>query len=158
MLFLLAFIGSSIVLTDEGASLTTLCARGVLTRREVWLLGFPVGVLVNVLIFFLCTILGWPLSPFVIYSLHAVVIIFLVLLSHCLPSAPFQSESNGNRRVMSGGIMKVLMILFVLSIAIKFFYGLSHSFLPTLYYDSFSQWTMRSQVSFFDLSLAFYTD
>ena len=73
ILSLLLFGGVAFLLTFEGKLLLQLLTRGNLARSEVWTLGFPMGAFINVLLFFLCTLVNIPLTGDLRSGIRAVV-------------------------------------------------------------------------------------
>jgi len=163
MMSLLFFFGTAVILIVEGRMITVLITRGSLTRSEEWALGFPMGAFANALLFFVWTVLGVSLSTPFVFGGHLVILAMLEIMRRVRrASTPLVSPKltrSAQHDVFSVSVFsKLLALLFALAIAIKLFYGVSHALMPTYYYDSVSQWTMRAKISSIDQAIAFDTD
>ena len=167
MISLLLFLFSALLLIAEGWLLLAVF-RVPLTRLERIALAFPIAAFVNVLIFFVLTVFGVPLSGLVVYGIHGLIIVVLLLVGtsgkHAAAvrkppqtTAIFESLLRFKSFLKLRLWKKLIIVLLLVSIAIKLFYGISHSvILPgTFYFDSLSQWTHRAQVSYVDQGIAF---
>ncbi len=179
MMTFLLFAGTAILLTVEGRWMVRVIAGGNFARREEWLLGFPLAAFSNALVFFLCTILRIPLTASIIFGFHVVILLSFgiivssrvlgrvsldTILSFHFDKLSVRPKSLGMTRPSVSRdrtskffitLPKILIILFCIAVLIKLFFATSHALLPTFYYDSVSQWTMRSEISFHDHAIAF---
>ena len=171
-MMILFFIGAAFLLIVEGRFLALFMTQGALQKAEGWALGFPLGTAVNALLFYFFTISGAPLTALTVFGGHVVMLIVLGVFNHVIPGSP-ATASIRPRPTPAGlellppplllrraGSMtyRVLLILLAIATAISLLYGIVHTFLPTFYYDSVSQWTMRAKISFFDQHIAFDVD
>ncbi len=119
--------------------------------------GFPLGVLVNVFMIFLYTIIGIPLTQTPIVIGHIFVIGILILLIYLRPVFLMDLErfsAHAKKRQKRTETIVIIMSLVV--IAINIAYSATHALvLPTAQYDSATNWTMRSKISFLDHHIAF---
>ncbi|MSR67443.1 hypothetical protein EXS65_01265 [Candidatus Peribacteria bacterium] len=153
---LLFSIDITLLLLLEGA----LIARLILRTNRLWLLlslGLPIAAFLNVLIVFDWTLLGVPLTPLSLLLPHAIVTGILAILA-CKVSVSHQKyehlpASKGSRNE------NILAAFCLALIAVSFVYSFAHAvLLPTFQYDSATNWTMRSKISFEDQSIAFDTN
>jgi len=169
MISFFTFLGVALILTVEGRWLCAAVAGRWLTKAEMWALGFPLGALLNVIFFFICTVIGIPLLTPVVFFGH---LVLLLLLGSCVKKTMQPQEKCEVRNAKcevncfrishfafrTCSTLRILKILLIISISIKLFYGISESLVPTYYYDSVSQWTMRSKISYEDNAIAFDQD
>jgi hypothetical protein len=163
MISFFLFIVSVAILCFEGRCIVLLIAGKHCTKPEQWILGFPLGVAMNALLFFLCTVLALPLSASVIAALHAGVITLLLSYAVAHKKRAEQQHAILAFKEWNNGAMtvpcKIAIAILLLSIAIKLFYAITHAVLfPTFYFDAISQWTMRAKISYFDQAIAFDAD
>lgn len=146
MFTLISFVAVSALLITEGSLIATLILR---TREEKILrstLGYPLALLPNALLFFALHLLEIPFEFRTLLMLH---VLFLGVLSGCVglfvplysDSPSPQKEKHADRNAVLKYVCTTLLALTVLTAAL---YALT---LPTLYQDSFSQWSMRSYQS-----------
>ncbi len=162
MFSLLLFAAVSAILLIEGRTLLILIARKSLPGILPWVLGFPLGAFLNVLLFFVFTLFAIPLTLVSLFIAHAVILAILGLffLRHVKRGRALSALDEEVPDLLSpflpAYIRRILLCVLLLSLAGKVFYGVSHAAqLPTFYYDSLSQWNMRSHVSFVDQHIAF---
>lgn len=162
MLSLLFFAAVSAILLIEGRTLLMLIAGKSLPTILPWVLGFPLGAFLNVLLFFVFTVLRIPLTLPLLFIAHAVLLagLGLFLLENVRRGKTLAKDPEETRDLLKAilppAFRKILLCVLVLSLASKILYGASHALvLPTFYYDSLSQWNMRSHVSFEDRRIAF---
>ncbi len=150
----LLFIGITLILILEGA----LTARLILNVRSRWLLlslGLPIAALVNVLVVFVWTVAHVPLITLSVLLPH--VVIAAILISKNRRTA--KASINTHRDPETGDRKNVLEWLCMALIASTAIYSFGHAvLLPTFQYDSATNWTMRSEISFFDQKIAFDTN
>ena len=180
MTLLLSF-GVILLLIVEGRLLMHLLARGNLTSLEEWSLGLPLGAFVNALLFFAFTVTGIPLTPLFVVGGHALIAIALFGLPRILPAlrgaswfdastSSAQAPAHHDRyqsvtlsppkcdtsMFFPKRILIAVTFFLCLSLTVKLLYGFTHAILlPTYYYDSLSQWNMRSRISFGERKIAF---
>jgi len=158
MFSLFLFIGCAFILCAEGRTLVALLAAQNLTTREQWALGFPVGVLLNALLFFLYTILGISLTAFSVFFGHLYLIAMLGALYYqskprSLSAVRLFNFSEFSRK------QRILFWILLISVLIKLAVGISSVLIyPSYYYDSISQWNMRARISYEDQAIAFDRD
>ncbi len=147
---LLAFAAVTSLLLIEGERFLLLLCPESLTRSERWSLAFPFAALINALLFFLFLLLHIPLTLATIIPFHLLIIlIILIMARHHSKNIPTAKESPQARRHLSI-FMYVLSLVFLFLIAIKFMDAMAHAvLLPTFYYDSLMEWTMRAKTSYF---------
>lgn len=153
MFSLILYVLGTTILVLAGASIVTL----ILGKKSVALsmaLGLPMGALLNVLIVFALTIAGIPLSAFSIYLpliLTTIVAGFFAVRS-LKETSPAVQESRGR----TSPIHRVLSTACVFILGSLLIYSFAHAvMLPTFQYDSATNWTMRSKISFIDRHMAF---
>ncbi len=148
----LPFIGVTILLVFEGY----LCARILLKERLNLLplaLSLPLSAFINVLLVFLYTLTTVPLSARSLLVGHLVIIAILWFLGrkmhlHAPPPLPSSPISSWTKRLLLVGSMVIVASTTV--------YAFSHAvLLPSFQYDSATNWTMRSKISFYDQHIAF---
>lgn len=142
-----------LILIFEGTAVSAL-----LLPTGSWLLPFalslPISALINVLLVFIWTVIGVPLHPLSLIGGHMVILVgallflkqksFLLLEQARLPHIPLQ------------GTKKILFIASGVLIAMNVAYSFTHAvLLPSNQYDSATNWTMRSKISFYDRAIAF---
>lgn len=156
MMSALFFIGIAALLITEGYLITALIARNssVLLRL---CLGLPIAALMNALITFDCTVLGIPLNALSLIGFHAlttIVIGAIVWKKGALLGAR-ETQASTPMTGKQKGVAGICLLL----LAATIIYSASHALLlPTFQYDSTTNWTMRSQISFYDQEIAFDHD
>lgn len=149
---LLLFAGMLALLFVEG--LLILRGWASLPKGLTMTLAFPVGAVSNVLLFFLFTVAGIPLSALTIAGGH-LLLILIVLAVRWLHAPSVVPPASDPRRTGTKKKM-MLMIACVLLLANTFAFSAIHALvLPSLSIDVFTNWTMRSKVSWQDRALAF---
>ncbi len=151
MIGFLCFVGITLLLVAEGA----LVLRLILRTTDVLLacaFGLPLAVLINVFIVFDWTILGIPLTPISI-------LLPQVLMTAGLGFAAWKTAVISDPTIPGGKLTRSMKALFgacCVLIASTAIYSFAHAvMLPTFQYDSATNWTMRSQISFVDKQIAF---
>ena len=173
MISVFLFFGVAILLTAEGRLLCSLIAGTHLRRCEQWALGLPLGAFLNALLYFVYTVIGIPLTALTTFGGHLLILLFAGVFTMKMKMfSPDKSSTSldslnpkqglGFRSLeksnLSSRFFSIFMFIFVLFITIKLFYGVTHALLPTYYYDSVSQWTMRAKISYLDHAIAFDTN
>lgn len=119
--------------------------------------GVPLGALLNVGLIFLYTLTGIPLTQISIFTGHLVIIAVLFLIMYTYPVLLMDLERPHHQpktRLTLPEKTVVSLSLFLLTAGI--IYSASHALLlPSVQYDSMTNWTMRSQISFVDQRIAF---
>lgn len=148
----LIFIGVSALLLIEGTLFARLLLRSNL--RLSLALALPFGALTNVLVTFFWTITSVPLTPLSLLGTHALLTLAFGIRLRRKETIPTESTPVGNfPRTRAGTAITIICSLLLTIVAI---YSFSHAILlPTFQYDSATNWTMRSQVSFVDRHIAF---
>ncbi|OGJ65188.1 hypothetical protein A3A67_01740 [Candidatus Peribacteria bacterium RIFCSPLOWO2_01_FULL_51_18] len=152
------FLGVLLLLLSEGF---LICRIALKTGFRLELsLALPLSSFLNVLLTYFLTIAGIPLNIFSLLGSH--ILVTLLLLITVILRGDFQNsfalsvESTKNR---IGIIQKVLLAMAGVIIFTTIFYSFTHAILlPTFQYDSATNWTMRSQISFVDRRIAFDPD
>jgi hypothetical protein len=148
----LIFIGVISLLIMEGHLLTT-CALGMRDKRITLSCGLAMAALSNVLLVWLFTVLRIPLIAATLLPAHVLVMLLAYRLQWSMrsegalpsPTLSFLSSLRSPLVIVSTALLTVAVI-----------YGVSHSvLLPTFQYDSATNWTMRSEISFYDEAIAF---
>lgn len=148
-----AFLRITILLLIEGAAIAVF-----MLPSGSWLLpvalGLPVAAFVNVLVVFLLTILGIPLSQITLLGVHLLLTAGIIIL--VVRKDRWVMDVDRTKEKVMPRMQKMLFGASLLLIAINLVYSFSHAvLLPTVQYDSATNWTMRSQISFYDRSIAF---
>ncbi len=154
MIQTLLFSGITALLILEGALLSRLILREKNTLLHLSL-GLPLAALLNVFIVFDWTILGIGLTPVTLLLEHVVITLILAVYSwkkNKMAIVALQAEKSARGMI-------VLEWLCMILLAVIFTYSFIHAvLLPTFQYDSATNWTMRSEISFVDQKIAFDTD
>lgn len=120
-------------------------------------LGLPLSALTNVLLIFSYTVFGIPLTPVTIILGHLAIIAVLMTLVYLRPILLMdlkRPEKTPKKKLQRVEIVIVCMSLAI--IVANTAYSAAHALLlPTAQYDSTTNWTMRSQISFVDHEIAF---
>ncbi len=148
------FIGSLLLLFVEGWCLASL----VIARSDRMLalsLSLPLASLVNVLVFFLFTVLGIPLFTIRLVAAHVLVIVLLLAAKRFLLS-PTALTAIPNDLKIGKKWKRILTVLCMLILGCAFLYAFAHAaLLPTFQYDSLTNWIMRSKMSFLEHRIIF---
>ncbi len=120
-------------------------------------LGLPLGTFTNVLLIFTYTVLGIALTPVTIILGHLAIVAVLMTLVYLRPIVLMdlkRPEATPKKKLRRLEIIIVSVSLVI--IAANTAYSAVHALLlPTAQYDSTTNWTMRSQISFVDHRIAF---
>lgn len=139
------------MLTVEGFCIATMLTRSN-DRLLCLVLALPCAALSNVLIFFVNTALHVPLIASVLLVEHTIITIVLF----------FAAAMNGRSDIKihtERAHSWVLRIFLLIILTINLLFSFSHAvLLPSYQIDSFTNWTMRSKMSFYDHSIAFDAD
>ncbi|NOS67450.1 MAG: hypothetical protein HOO67_03755 [Candidatus Peribacteraceae bacterium] len=155
MMSAVIFLIVCLILLDAGWN----AARILLPRESLLLrlaLSFPLAALLNTVIIFVLTVLQIPLAW---WSILPGLVIFIAA-SHIVSSRVARggdaSVSRGDHLTISPLWKNVLTATCLLLLVNIFLFITVHSVLfPSLTVDSYTNWTMRAQVSFTDRSMAF---
>ncbi len=152
----LFFTDITLLLLLEGA----LIARVILRTNRLWLLlslGLPIAAFLNVLIVFDWTLLGVALTPMSLLLPHGIIIGILALIARKIPvSSRTHEHLPTSKEDKSENILGIVCITLI---AVTMIYSFAHAvLLPTFQYDSATNWTMRSEISFVDQKIAFDKD
>lgn len=151
MISLLAFIGIVLLLLAEGAALARLILKSS-GRLLLLSLALPFSAFINVLIAFLWTVLHAPLKGWTLILPHLLLTIGFWLLNKKF----VQSSDRSEEKKTYSHFEKILMSFCIVLITCTGIYSFAHAvLLPTFQYDSATNWTMRSQISFVDQRIAF---
>lgn len=156
-------LGILVLLVLQGRFVVRLLARGTLTSPEEWALGFPIGAFLNALLFFAFTLLGIPLTTLFVIGGHVLLLAIIggasrAFVNRVMVSPPNHDMPQGDTiQFLQGRSIRILIIFLVsISLVVKGLYGFTHAtLLPTFYYDTLSQWNMRSRISFEERQIAF---
>lgn len=148
------FIGITLLITLAGASIATIIL-GKSDKALNLALGLPIGAFVNVSVVFVLTIFGVPLTPLSILLLTIIVTIVSGYFVQKIPAVVLPSLDAKKVEVKK---FSTVLIISVCSFIIgsTLIYSFAHAvMLPTFQYDSATNWTMRSKISFIDQHIAF---
>jgi hypothetical protein len=152
MMSFLFFLIVTGLLTIEGYY----ASRLILRTREKLLavaLGLPIASLLNVLLVALFTIANIPLSPLSLLSSHlALTLIFLYGNKHMKEVHEVHQSPKIEIKKQSRVLISASILLLACIVAYAFVHAVM---LPTFQFDSLTNWTMRSQISFYDQRIAF---
>ncbi len=151
----LTFIGVTLLLTLEG----TLLAR-VILRTKGWLLpisfGLPIAAIMNVLIVCIFVAAHIAINVTSLGIAHGLIAIAIVISGQWLVGRKETSLTTAHHPLTTRSWLLILPSAFILLSSL--IYGFSHAvLLPTFQYDSATNWTMRSEISFYQETLAFDT-
>ncbi len=120
-------------------------------------LGLPLGALMNVLLFFVYNITNVALTPVSITLGHLTIIAMLIALIYRRPRLLMDLERPTKIQKYRLHIaQKAIMMISLAIIIMNTGYSVIHAvFLPTVQYDSATNWTMRSKISYTDHAIAF---
>ena len=152
MMSFLLFVGVTLLLVAQG-TLIGLAFTCELTLALT--LSLPLAAFVNVLIVFAYTVFGVPLTPVALLGAHIII----------TAVAAFYARNKKNKDgelLVSPALSRTEKIVTGCSlvlIAMTVIYAFAHAvMLPTMQYDSATNWTMRSEISFYDRTMAFDPD
>lgn len=139
------------LLVVEGAALSALIFGSRERTRDI-LLGLPLASFVNVLIVFLFTVTGIQLIPVTILGAHVLITLAMTYYAWKLPKTPQTTLAPEQKtRLTKAAVIASLIIL-----GANLVYSFSHAvMLPSFQYDSATNWTIRSKISFEDRAMAF---
>ena len=150
------FLEITLLLVIGGTALALLLLpRATMTLAIA--LGLPLGTFLNALIFFDYTVLGIPLTQFSIFAGHLLSLGVLILLIYKRPTLLMDLERpektmNPPRERIEKIVIAGALVLITMTIV----YSVIHALiLPTTQYDSLTNWTMRSRISYEDQRMAF---
>jgi hypothetical protein len=141
---LLVVASSGAILTVEGG----LLCRLVLRERSVlpWYAGFPLGTLLNALLFAIVDMSGLPLGAATILPAHMLFLIIVVTASCLVPPPSGEGAREGVKREMV--LPTWLRIACLALIALTLLPGIVAALaLPSTGWDVFTNWARRSQLS-----------
>ena len=155
MMQTLLFSGIVALLILEGALISFL----ILKEKNLLLhlsLGLPIAAVLNVLVIFDWTLLGVDLSFGLLIGEHAIITAILAYL------ASKKRAITVSEYVQQGPLSRASSLLEWVCMALigaTVIYSFTHAvLLPTFQYDSATNWTMRSAISFNDRRIAFDAD
>ncbi len=155
----LPFLQIFLILLIEGTALALLLLP-ISTMSLAIALGLPLSALTNVLLVFLYTVTGVPLTLISITMGHLAILGALILLIYLRPQFLMDLErpvKEPKKRLST--VQKSIIIASLLIIVMNAGYSFVHAILlPTVQYDSATNWTMRSEISFVDHHIAFDAD
>lgn len=146
MMTILLFVGVTLLLILEGA-----CIAALLQVQDRLLrisLGLPIGTLINVLLVGLYTVTGIPLTWVTLVGMQIVLTLLLLYRTRSLSGIRSVKETKFH--------MTTSLVVASAVLACTTIYAFSHAvLLPTFQFDSLTNWTMRSKISFMDQHMAF---
>lgn len=148
---------SSIValLILEGALISFL----ILKEKNLLLhlsLGLPIAAVLNVLVIFDWTLLGVDLSFGLLIGEHAIITAILAYLARKKGAITVSEYAQQGALSRASSLLEWVCMALIGATVI---YSFTHAvLLPTFQYDSATNWTMRSAISFNDRRIAFDTD
>ncbi len=145
--------------------LLLLCTEGwligsfVLRERNHALLGalaLPIAAVSNVLLIFLCTVFGIPLTALLLLIGHIVIIVIALVLRQKCSNLP--SHSSPAIPIRRSRPLLIYRCICSVLLTIVFMFSATHALvLHSFSIDSFTNWTMRSRASFEDRAIALDT-
>lgn len=149
----LTFFGITALLLFQGSTIASiLLPRG--GKVLALALALPLAAFTNVLLVFLYTIAHIGLTPFTIIGGH--VLITLIVGGLCFQKPQLQMKCEALPKEKLHTWDKVFISISALILAMNVIYSFSHAILlPTMQYDSATNWTMRSKISYVDQAIAF---
>ncbi len=151
----LLFSGIATLLILEGALISFL----ILKEKNLLLhlsLGLPIAALLNVLVIFDWTLLSVDLSFGLLIGEHT---ILTAILAYLVKRKRAIAVSEYVQQTATARASNLLEWLCMMLIGATIIYSFTHAvLLPTFQYDSTTNWTMRSAISFSDRRIAFDTD
>lgn len=135
-----------------------LIAERLLPVRDAYTRGalaLPFAALTNVLLVFVLTVLHVPLSLLFFCVGHGLLIAGLIAARYRFPYVVSSADPIVSSWRMPQWLKVACMALLTVNIAFSFVHAI---LLPTVQIDSFTNWTMRSRVSFEDQAIAFDTN
>ncbi|MDD5103834.1 MAG: hypothetical protein PHX93_05565 [Candidatus Peribacteraceae bacterium] len=116
-------------------------------------LALPFAALFNVLLFLLFMLCGIPLTTVSLWIGHACIVAGLLLVRQFLPPTGHDSDPA---LLSSLRLPRIIIALCLFILAGALVYGFAHAWLlPPFQYDSFTNWLMRSKMSFLEQRLVF---
>ena len=146
------FIGVSAILVHEG----TLLARYII-KENGWLLPLSLSLIIaavcNVFLITLWTMLDVSLTPTSLLVPHFLALFFLAFVTKKIQKnrkadTSFYVETSKKYRWLDACCITIIGVV----LASSFIHAV---LLPTFQYDSATNWTMRSEISFYDQRIAF---
>ena len=152
----MSVISNILLLVIEGSALAAL-----LLPSGTWLLplglSLPLSAFTNVLLVALYTLTGVALTQTSLLGGHCVILVILIAIIYKKPKLLLNQERPIH--TSSAHTEKFITWLSLLLISITLVYSFVHAvLLPTNQYDSVTNWTMRSEISFYDHAIAFDSD
>lgn len=155
----LAFIAATALLAVHGYAWLHVAVRPRLPLALRVALALPVAAILNVLIVMAYTLGDISLTPLPLGSAHLFGIAVAAIIAWTMRALPVTTDEGGVPATRFTPRIRLLVGACCLILAAQFFYAFSHAvLLPTFQYDSATNWTMRSKLSFYDQSMAFDTD
>ena len=152
MLTFSLFSGMTLLLILEGTAIVTLLL-GKESILRATTLSLPIGALTNVLIIFALTIVGIPLTPLSILLPTIIITITAGFFTWRMPNVTTLKNAQQEATTRKFSIV-IALCSFILGSTL--IYSFAHAvLLPTFQYDSATNWTMRSKISFLDRYIAF---
>ncbi len=120
-------------------------------------LGLPLGTFVNVCLVFAYTVTGIRLTLVTVFLGHLAIIAAIILLIYYRPLLLMDLEYLDKQpKPPLSRTQRTVIITSLILIAGNVAYSAVHAvWLPTVQYDSATNWTMRSEISFMDQRIAF---
>lgn len=155
-LSLLTFAGIMALLIAEGVLILQLCG-GPLPRGLAGSLALSAGAVGNVLLFFLYTLLHIPLALLTVVGGHILIIVLLWILTRRLPRSGGITHRDPPQESWTAGKKLLVTICTILLMNTAAFSAVHALILPSISIDVFTNWAMRSEVSWNDGAMAFDT-
>lgn len=146
MISILSFIGVSLILILEGRALAIICG---IKRDDAlsWTLGYPIGALLNALLFFVLHLLGIGFGVVSVVGGHVLALAILILLSRRIG----KNNRDDGQEVANDGVTSASRIIFAITILILATILLTTMItvttFPMFYWDSFAHWGLRAKES-----------
>ncbi len=148
----LTFLAVTTLLLLEGFCIARLVFKSD-DRLLIAALALPFAALANVFLVFVWTILGISLTPITLLLPHVIITGTLGYVARKLPTALHEMNIEKPKNSWPTVVINAVCVVFIGSVVI---YSFAHAvLLPTFQYDSATNWTMRSEISFVDQKIAF---
>ncbi|MEQ1849391.1 MAG: glycosyltransferase family 39 protein [Candidatus Peribacteraceae bacterium] len=145
----LPFLGILAILIFEGGLISRMIVRSQ-DWKLLLALSLPIAAFVNVLLVALCTITSISLTPWSLIGGH---VLLTAVCAFFYRNISIPSSAPATNVLITKNRTALLLSTAVLTcIAV---YAFIHGSLPTFQFDSLTNWTMRSQISFVDQRMAF---
>ena len=138
-----SFVAIICLLTLEGRLLFRLAGGTRGEKLLAWSIGYPLGTLINTAVFFVLHLLSFHFSLFSVLFIHATLLAGLILAVRTISDTEEILVISAPRHpVLPFWLAAVSLLLVVVTIASALIHVM---LLPDFYWDSFTNWAMRSR-------------